>query len=185
MFFFKYRFTGTRHTKAAIFIITVYVIRFGRELQSVESEQGRVERAIAVERTAIERLQQNISGTPSDLRSKQNSQGSYYERLETAAKEIISGLEKERDGRAERVEAAGTALAKRFDELRRQAALAAENEDADGGTGLSKRLKALGVARGYILAIEDAKADNRRLRKAKEFIGTPAFQTWLSQYQRG
>jgi hypothetical protein len=155
--------------------------QFGGEIESIEREQGRMERAIAAERAIVERLRADIANAPADLIRKQHSQRSHHDRLEAAEKEIISGLEKERDGRQERFEGAGSALAARFDQLRRLAATAAENEDTDGGTGLSKRLKALSAARGYVLAVEDAKAHNRRLRKAKEFIGTPAFQVWLSK----
>jgi hypothetical protein len=157
--------------------------QFGRELESIGGEQERVERAIATERAAIERLRADIANAPAELIRKQHGQRSHHDRLEAAEKEVIGGLKKERDGRQERVEGAGSDLAARFDELRRQAALAAENEDTEGGSGLSRRLKALNPARGYVLAVENGKADSRRFRKAKDFIGTAAFQSWLLQLQ--
>lgn len=159
--------------------------QFGRAIESIKSEYGAMERAIAIERDAVGRLQQVIAGAPAYLRSKQNGQGSYFDELEAAAKEAIRGLEKDRDGRQERLERAGTELRTKFEDLRRRTAIAAENEDTNGGTDFSKRLKALGAARGYAMVFENAKADNRRLRKTEEFIKTPAFQTWLSQYQPG
>lgn len=157
--------------------------QFGRAIRSIASEQGAVERAIADARAIVERLRKDITGAPADLVRKQTAQGVYFDELEATEKEIISGLEKERDGRQGNIDAARAAITERFDRIRRLTAVAAENEDVEGGTTLSKRLKALGDARRYILAIENAKANNRRLRKTEEFIKTPAFQTWLSQYQ--
>jgi hypothetical protein len=156
--------------------------QFGGELESIRSEQERVERAIASARTAIERIRADIGSAPADLARKQLGQRNYHERTERAAKEAIADLEKTRDGRQDRLEGARAELTAQFDELRRRTALAAQERDVEGGTNLSKRLKALGDARGMALAIENAKLDNRRIRAAKEFIGTAAFQTWLSQH---
>jgi len=156
--------------------------QFGGELESIRSEQERVERAIATARTAIERIRADIGSAPADLARKQLGQRNYHERIERAAKEAITDLEKTRDGRQDRLEGARADLTAQFDELRRRTALTAQERDVEGGTNLSKRLKALGDARGMALAIENAKVDNRRIRTAKEFIGTAAFQTWLSQH---
>ncbi len=157
--------------------------RFGREIESVRSEQERLERIITTERAAIERLHANIGSAPAGLARKEHGQRSYHERLEGTEKETISGLEKERDGRQGSLEAARAELTAQFDDLRRRTAHAAENNDTTGDTNLSRRLKAFTDAGGLVLAVEDAKADQRRLRKAKDFIGTAAFQTWVSQYQ--
>ncbi|MGY3211930.1 hypothetical protein [Mucilaginibacter sp. HD30] len=156
--------------------------QFGGTLESIGSEQERVERAIATARATIERIRLNIDSAPADLARKQLGQRNYHERIEREEKEAIADLEKIRDGRQERLEGARAELTTRFDGLRERTALAFQERDAEGPTDLSKRLKALGDARGMALAIQNAQAHNRRIRTAKEFIGTPAFQTWLSQH---
>ncbi len=61
---------------------------------------------------------------------------------------------------------------------------AAEERDADGTTGFSRRLKALLDGRGYLLVITDAQSDYRRHRSAKEFLESPAGEAWLRACQR-
>lgn len=155
--------------------------QFGGEFESIRSEQERVERAIATARATIERIRADIGSALADLARKQLGQRNYHERLEREEEEAIANLEKTRDGRQEHLEGARADLTAQFDELRRRTALAAEEQDISGDIGLSKRLKVLSDARGLVLAIADARENNRRIRAAKEFIGTTAFQTWLSQ----
>ncbi|WP_454803729.1 hypothetical protein [Mucilaginibacter phyllosphaerae] len=157
----------------------------GERLESIEREQGGMERELTSAGIAVERLRRDIAGSSADLDAKCHNQRKHFDRLEGAEKEAIGGFEKERDGRQGNLEAARAQLTARFDELRRQADGTAEKRDTDSTTSLSRRLKAFLDAGRLVLAIEDAKADQRRLRKAKDFIGTAAFQTWLLQRQRG
>jgi len=154
----------------------------GERLEPIEREQGGMERTVAATRATVERLRRDIAGASANLDGKCYSQRKHFDRLEGAEKEAISGLETQRDGRQRNLEAAREQLTAQFDELRKRTADAAKNQDTGGDTNLSRRLKAFSDAGGLVLAIEDAKADQRRLRKAKEFIGTAAFQAWVSQH---
>lgn len=158
--------------------------QFGGAIESIRSEQERVERAIDVARATIERIRADIGSAPTELARKQLSQRNHNERTERETKEAIRLAEETRDGRQVHLARARAELTAQFEELRRRAAIAAEERDISGGTNMSKRLKGLGDARGFILAIRDAKANYRELQKAEKFIGTAAFEEWASKHQR-
>ena len=157
--------------------------QFGGAIESIRSEQERVERAIDTSRATIERIRADIGSAPTELARKQLIQRNHNERAEREAKEAIRVAEEARDGRQMHLARARVELTAQFDELRKRTAIAAEKRDISGGTNMSRRLKELSDARGFILAIRDAKANYRALQKGEKFIGTEAFQNWVSKYR--
>jgi hypothetical protein len=158
---------------------------FKRAIRSVEREQGDTDRNCTTEGAAVSRIQRDIGNAPDDLARRQSSQREDHNKLEATANGVISDLQKERDSYQEQLDRARKELTAGFDELRRRAAVAAQNENANGGTGLAKRLKALIDARGLVVAVETSGSELRKLQTAKAFLGSPAFQTWLSEKYRG
>lgn len=145
---------------------------FKKELRSTDSKRAGVERTITSEKAAIERLQELVAKEPGRFERAIREKATQFDQLEANEAAAIEQLQTD-----------GEQLAEEFEELRRQTATAAENRNAEGTNGLSRRLKALLDARGCFVAIEDAQSDQRRHRAAKKFLESPAFQTWVSKHQ--
>jgi len=147
---------------------------FERELRSVDSQRTGIERTLASERAAVERLRELVAKEPGRLERLRREKATEFDRLEANETAAIEQLQADGENLAER-------LGKQFEELRNRTTQAAEERDADGTTGFSRRLKALLDGRGYLLAITNAQSDYRRHRAAKEFLESPAGEAWLRQ----
>lgn len=145
---------------------------FERELRSVDSQRTGIERTLPSEGAAIERLRELVAKEPGRLERLLHEKATEFDQLEANETAAIKQLQTDGENLAER-------FGKQFEDLRNRTTQAAEERDAEGITGFSRRLKAILDGRGYLLAITDAQSDYRRHRTAKEFLESPAGEAWL------
>lgn len=157
---------------------------YNAELQSNNSQRRTVERAIASERTAVERIRSLIKKEPERLERLLDDKAVQFDQLETNARTAIERIQTDRANLPERFAGAAVELGAEFEELRNRTSAAAEARASEGTSGLSRRLKALMDGRRFFLVIEDAQSDLRQYRAAKEFLESPACEAWLRSYQR-
>jgi len=156
---------------------------FERELRSVDSQRTGIERTLASERAAVERLRDLVTKEPGRLERLLLEKATEFDQLERNESTAIEQIQTDGANLPGRFRGEEEKLGTEIKELRNRAAAAMEARDTGGATGLSRRLKALLDGRGHLLAITHAQSDHRRHRAAKEFLESPAGEAWLRAYQ--
>jgi predicted nucleic acid-binding Zn-ribbon protein len=144
---------------------------FAKGIEFLEGKRRNADYTISREQTDISRIQRCLEGLPREFAALQETAGKDFDKKEEFEDREIARIDADRAGLPERFATAKRRLDEDF-----------KTDYESSGTGSSPGLDRM-LSDGPLQTAVEAYRDHQRYRRAKEFLESQAFQTWVSQYQ--